>query len=189
MDKLFTDFDNVIVNSTKKFASIYNQIYKYNPDFVPANYKLVDKWDFKDQCPLIENVEDIFKMKRFFTNLSFINKNTYEVLWDLNKKYQIIVVSIGTAGNIALKTLWINENLPFIKDSIFLVNNGSKMTKNLVNMSGEGNVFIDDVVDNLISVKDDNLRKIAFGDIHSWNLEWSGERALNWTEIGEKLLQ
>jgi hypothetical protein len=188
--KLFCDIDNTIINSTKKFVSIYNQIYKYNSNFIRANWKLVNVWDFKDQCPLVENVEDIFRMKRFFTNLSFINDNTYEVLWELNKKYQIIIVSIGTSGNIALKTAWINEHLPFIKDSIFLVNNGTKMNKDLVNMSGKGNVFLDDVVSNLNSVSDpdNNLRKIAFGDIYSWNIEWDGERVLNWTEVAELLL-
>lgn len=181
------DFDNTLTNSTKKFCSIYNKVYKYHEDFIPANWKLVNQWDFRDQCPLIENVEDIFKMKRFFTDLPLINDNTYEILKELNKKYQLVVVSIGTYENISLKSQWINKYLPFIKDSIFLVNNGCKMNKSLINMSGKDNVFIDDVVSNLNSVQVE--RKIAFGSICSWNEKWNGERALNWTEIGKLLLE
>jgi len=184
--KLFTDFDNTLINSTKRFCSIYNKIYKYHENFVPANWELVNTWNFKDQCSLIENVEEIFKMKRFFKNLPLINDNTYEILIELSKKYQIIIVSIGTYENISLKSQWINEHLPFIKESIFLAKNGSYSSKDLVNMSGKGNVFIDDVVTNLNSVQVE--RKIAFGDIKSWNEKWNGERALNWTEVRELLL-
>ena len=186
--KLFTDFDNVIINATFQFCKIYNQIYKYHQDFIPANWKLVNVWSFSDQCPLIENVEEIFKMNRFFKNLSLINNNTYEILQELNKKYHIIIISIGTYDNISLKSQWINEHLPFIKESIFLVKNGSYVGKEIINMSGKDNVFIDDVVSNLNSVMDNNLRKIAFGDIHSWNINWDGERALDWTEVKKLLL-
>jgi 5'(3')-deoxyribonucleotidase len=125
-------------------------------------------------------------MKRFFTNLPLINENTYEVLIELSKKYNIIVVSIGTYRNIELKSQYIEKYLPFIKESIFLAKNGSYTSKNLVNMNGKGNVFIDDVVSNLNSVQVE--RKIAFGDIKSWNEKWNGERALNWTEVGNLLL-
>lgn len=188
--KLFLDFDNCIVNATQKFCSCYNRIYRYYKDFIPAIWQDVDQWNFSDQCPLIDNVEEIFKSRMFFDDLTFINENTYEVLRELNNKYHIIIVSIGTYGNIALKSLWIDEYLPFIKDSILLVNSGSKMNKELVDMGIRNDqqhpIFIDDVVSNLNS---SNAKyKICFGDIHQWNKNWDGERALNWTEVGNKLL-
>jgi len=184
--KLFLDIDNTLCNSTQKFCSCYNRIYRYHKDFVPAIWQEVNQWDFKDQCPLVTNVEDIFSSRMFFDDLSFINENTYEILKELNDKYHIILVSIGTYYNISFKSQWVGEYLPFIKDSIFLVNNGSKMNKSLVNMIGSGNIFIDDVVSNLESVQVD--RKLCFGTIHQWNSNWAGERALNWSEVKKILL-
>lgn len=184
--KLFCDFDNTVVNATLKFCSVYNDAYRFHPKFIPAEWQYVDQYDFLDQCPLVNSVENIFKMRRFFDDLPFINENTYEVLEELNEKYQIILVSIGTYGNISNKSQWVGEYLPFVKDSIFLVNDKCKMNKSLINMSGEGNVFLDDVVSNLNSVQVE--RKIAFGTIHQWNKDWTGERALDWTEVHKALL-
>jgi len=184
------DFDNCIVNATQKFCSCYNEIYKYHPNFVYAEWKLVDQWSFLDQCPLVTSVEDIFKMRMFFDDLPFINDNTYEVLRDVNEKYHIILVSIGSHGNIALKSNWVHEYLPFIEDSIFLVNHNCTMNKSLVDMSIRDNeyhpIFIDDVVSNLES--SNAMYKVAFGDIHSWNRSWDGDRCMNWTEVANFLL-
>lgn len=183
--KIFLDFDNVIVNSTLKFCSCYNRIYRYHQNFVPAQWQEVNQWNFNDECPLVTDVEEIFRSTMFFDHLPFINDNTYEVLKELNEKYHIIIASIGTYGNISLKSQWVGEYLPFIKDSIFLVNNGSKMNKSLINM--KDSIFIDDVVSNLNS---SNAKyKIVFGDVHSWNEDWNDEdRCLNWTEVRELLL-
>ena len=182
--KLFLDFDNTIVNATKSFCNEYNNLYQNHLKFTPARWELVDRYDFKDQCPLVEKVEDIFKMKSFFENLEFINENTYQILQSLNEFYQIIIVSIGTYENISLKSLWIRDNLPFIKDSIFLVNNGCKMDKSLIDMRNA--VFIDDVASNLNS--SNATFKRCFGEKHQWNLDWTGKHYLNWSNIAYELL-
>lgn len=182
--KLYLDFDNTIINATQKFCSIYNRTYRYHPDFIPAKWECVDRWDFKDEAPLVTNVEDIFKSRMFFEDLPFINDNTYEVLKELNEKYHIIIASIGTYGNISLKSQWIGEYLPFIKDSIFLVNGGSKMDKSLIDMNNS--IFIDDVVSNLNS--SNAKHKIAFGDVHSWNENWTGKRCYNWADVKNRLM-
>lgn len=184
--KLFVDFDNTICNTTEAFCSVYSSIYQHHPKFIFPKWELVDQYNFLDQCPLTESVEEVFKMEALFKSLKFINDNTYEILGQLNEKYQIVIASIGTYDNISLKSQYVKDNLPFIKDSVFLVNQGCAMNKNLINMSGEGNVFIDDVVSNLNSVQVE--RKIAFGTIHQWNKDWNGERALDWTEVKRLLL-
>lgn len=182
--KLFVDFDNTIVNATKAFCRLYNATYKGSPNFTPAQWELVDRYDFKDQCPLVLDVENIFKLKLLFNIFEFINHNTYEVLEQLAKVYQVIIVSIGTYENISNKSLWIKEYLPFIKDSIFLINNGVKMDKSLIDMKNA--IFIDDVVSNLNS--SNAMDKICFGEIHEWNRDWNGNKCLNWTEVRDKLL-
>lgn len=189
--KIFIDIDNTITNSTKAFCHCYNLFYNFESDFVPADYQLVDKWDFCDQCTLIKStneVERIFGMQTFFANLEFINSNTKEILQKLNEKYHIILTSIGSYQNISLKSDWVHKNLPFIKDSIFYVNGGSIMDKSIINME-YNSFFIDDVSKNLNSVKSvQQSHKICFGDIHSWNKNWNGVRCLDWDDIGKKLL-
>ena len=44
----------------------------------------------KDQCPLVENVLDIFEHELFFKFARLINDNTYKILERLNRKYKLI---------------------------------------------------------------------------------------------------
>lgn len=187
--KLFCDIDNTITSSTEAFCSVYSQIYEDHPDYIPPIWQNVNKWDFADELHLLkgrEEVEEIFSKRDFFNNLKLINYNTYEVLEQLNKKYEIILVSIGSFDNISYKSQWVKNNLPFITEAMFLINQGCKMDKSLVNARGVGNIFLDDVSSNLKSVHIE--RRICFGVIKSWNEDWTGERAFNWTDVAEKLL-
>jgi len=188
-NKLFCDIDNTILGTTEGFVKTYCDIYQDHPEYTIPNWRNVNVWDFADELKLlkgVKEVEEIFSSRELFNNLDFINHNTYDILEQLNNKYEIILVSIGSYSNIAYKTHYIKNNLPFITESIFLVNQGCKMTKALVNMTGEGNVFLEDVESNLRSVS--VWRKICFGVIKSWNENWDGERAFNWTDVANKLL-
>jgi 5'(3')-deoxyribonucleotidase len=184
--KLFLDIDNCITNSTKAFCHCYNLFYNFKPDFIPAQYKKVDKWDFTDQCTLIKSedeVERIFGMTTFFANLEFMDRNTYKVLEKLNKKYELYLISIGTPDNISNKTIWVKRNLPFIQNSIFLVNL-NKLGKGIINM--KDGIIVDDVEENLYS--SNASEKICFGKVASWNLNWNGDRSLDWLSIEKRLL-
>lgn len=187
--KLYLDFDNTLTNSTKSFCKTYNLFYNFIPNFVLANYEKVDAWNFRDQCTLIktdEEVEKIFGMQTFFANLEFMNKNTKEILQELNEKYHIILCSVGSYQNISLKSDWIQRNLSFIKDSIFIVNGGNykdSFNKSIIDMSNS--IIVDDVEDNLYS---SNAKyKINFGDIHSWNCNWNGVRCTTWDDVKDYL--
>lgn len=184
MKKLFLDFDNCIVDSIKAYCDVYNEIYQFRPNFKKANPYLVEEWDFKDQCPLASNCNDIFSFYLFFEKCEFINPNTEEVINKLCEKYEVIVASIGTPENIAYKSLWLKEKLPCIKNHIFLVNDGCTMDKSSINM--ENSIFIDDVASNLES--SNATYKICFGEVYKWNEQWKGKRAINWTDIENLLL-
>ena len=171
----------------KSFCHVYHILHKHKPNYIEPQWDLVNEWNLRDQCGLLEGsreVEYIFGQSKFFDILEFINYNTYGVLQKLNEKYQIIITSIGTYNNISLKSQWIQNNLPFIKDSIFLVNTGSKMSKQDVDM--RGSIFIDDVESNLSSSS--ATRLICYGDIKSWNKDWRGERCFTWSDIERELL-
>jgi 5'(3')-deoxyribonucleotidase len=105
---LFLDFDNTLVHSIKAYCETYNHILYQDTknSYIPAKWYDVKEYNFKDQCPLIENPEDIFAHPYFFKVLELINGNTYEILEKLNQKYNIIICTIGTPKNLANKSLW-----------------------------------------------------------------------------------
>lgn len=184
--KFYVDFDITIVNSIKKICELYNSYWQYHPKFIPADHTKIQQYNFKDVCPLLTTALSLFEDKLFFEDLEFIEHNTYEVLDKLNKKYQLIVVSVGTPKNIAMKANWLNNNLSFIKDYILLYNDGCKMDKSIVNMKGKGNIFLDDIPSNLWSTNCEN--KSLFGKIYPWNVGWNGDWCKDWNEVEERFL-
>jgi len=182
--QFFIDFDGTIVNSIKAFCDTYNLIYREHENFIPADWEKVNVYNMKDQCSLIKDVNEIFTNPYFFWTLQFINENTYTVLKKLNKKYNVIICSIGVAKNIAFKANWLERKLPFIKEYILISNNGCKMNKSIINM--KNSIFGDDIISNL---KSSNAKeKFLFGQIYPWNEGWQGEHCLTWTNIEEKYL-
>jgi 5'(3')-deoxyribonucleotidase len=183
--KLFLDYDGVLVDSITSFCRTYDLLYYYNEKWKPANPEKVNRWDFKDECPLLDGVSDIeyiFAHQSFF-NLLHLFPNARTVIEALEQKYNIYIVTIGTLDNLSLKAKWINQNL-FNIDNVILLNNcDCKMDKSIVNM--EGGILIDDHEDNLFS--SNASRKICFGKKYDWNKNWQGERAADWLEV-EKLL-
>ncbi|MDD4376451.1 MAG: hypothetical protein PHR25_06735 [Clostridia bacterium] len=185
--KLFIDFDNTIVNSTKAFCNIYNLRYYNHPNYIKADWQKSYLYNFGDVCPLLktkEEVENIFCSETFFSALEFVNNNTVDVIDDLSKKYQIIITSIGWPKNIALKSLWIENKLPMIKEFILINNGDCAMDKRIVDMSN--GIILDDVESNLISSNAD--LKVCFGYKHDKNNNWLGEHCVDWEEVREKLL-
>ena len=183
---MFLDFDSTIVDSLKSFTDVYNLLYLNHPQFKLADPNKVCQYNLKCQCPLVDKALDIFEHKLFFENLEFINDNTYEVLERLNRKYQLIIATIGSYSNLSKKALWIEEKIPFIKDCLLISNDGCKMDKGIVNMSGNGSIFLDDVESNLRSSNCE--RRILFGKKFEWNIGWLGYWALNWSEIEDMFL-
>lgn len=181
--KLFLDFDSTITNSIKAVCDSYNILYQDHQGFIPAKWMYVEKWNFTDQCPLIENVHDVFEHDLFFKHLEFIDFRTEDVIKQLCEKYEVIVATLGTPLNIAKKVIWLRDNLPCIKEYVLLVNDRVKMDKSVVNMSGA--IFIDDHADNLDSSNAGH--KIIFGDFYDWNRDSEYTRCINWIDV-ERLL-
>jgi len=185
--KLFVDMDSTITDSIKSYCTVYNSIYNYKEGFKNAVAERVNQWDLKDECPLVENPEHIFSSRLFFTELEFM-PNAYEVLERLSTQYELIICSIGTYDNISLKSIWIQRNLPFIKNSILIVNDGCKMDKSVIRMSDS--IFLDDHANNLFTSNAEF--KILFGKEYPWNTEWlkqGGRRIKTWLELEPLLLK
>lgn len=182
--KLFTDFDLTITDGIKSICQTYNYFYKNVKGFKKAEWYKVEKYNMKDQCTLSPNPAKLFGEEYFFQVLEFINDNTYDVLKELNEKYQIIICSVGTNKNISYKSMWIQSKLPFIRNSIYINNGDCKADKSIVNM--QDSIFIDDCSSNLYS---SNAKvKICFGEEYGWNNDWEGIRCVNWTDVQKLLL-
>jgi 5'(3')-deoxyribonucleotidase len=183
--KLFLDFDGTIVDSIKAFCSVYDELYKNEPNFIPSDYTKVNKYNFKDQCPLIETAKDIFQNKKFFEVLEFINENTYNIIKEVNEIYDIYLCTIGSTENLFLKCEWVKEKLPFINKFVLIDNGNNTMDKSIVNM--KHGIIIDDHSENL---KRSNASiKICLGNIYEWNEKWKGLRFTNWSELHEFLIK
>ena len=177
--RIFLDFDNTICNSSQAFCRSYNYLYKDKPNFKLADWTKVEVYNFKDQCPLVENVNIIFESDEFWNSIDFINSNTYEILEKLNEYYEIIICSIGTPKNLARKSLWINKNLPFVNNYVLLNNGTNIMDKSIVDMSNS--IIVDDVTKNLDS---SNAKvKIIFGDEYEWSKTDRYKRCYNFTDV------
>lgn len=180
----FLDFDGTIVNSIKAYCNVYNFLYRNHDSFIPADWTKVNTYNFINQCPLAEDVEEIFSHPLFFRILEFINENTYEILQELSDKYRLISCSIGTPKNIAMKAQWLELHIPFIKDYVLIRNQGCKMNKSIINMKGA--IFGDDIPSNL---KSSNAKdKFLFGQIYPWNNDWQGKHCFNWNSIKNEYL-
>lgn len=185
--KLFIDFDGVLVDSVKAFCKAYNSLYISHNGFEPAEHSLVNKWDFSDQCPLIHepnnmypNVEGIFAHQLFWNELEPM-ENAKNALLSLASYFELIVVSIGSAENLAKKSLYIKEHFPMIHDVILIRNSDIRMDKSIIDM--KGGILIDDNSNNLVSSNADI--KICFGKDAEWNTKhgrWLN-RCMNWVDV------
>ncbi|MDV3425792.1 MAG: HAD hydrolase-like protein [Bacillota bacterium] len=186
MQKLFLDFDGTITDSIKAYCNVYNKTYNEKTGYKRADYNLVERYDLKDECGLVNHQEEIFSTKNYFQELEFF-PGAYEVLQRLNTKYDLIICSIGTLTNISNKSLWIKSKLPFIDNTIListkLLPGGIKTDKSSINM--RGGIFIDDHQENLFTSDADY--KICFGRKYDWNSKWLGDRCLTWEQIENKL--
>jgi 5'(3')-deoxyribonucleotidase len=180
---LFIDFDSTLVDSIKAFCQVYNNKYKNHPKFQPADPDKIQRWDFQDICPLVDNINSIFESKEFFRCLEFF-PYARDVVRELNKWYNVIICTIGTPKNLAHKIAWLQRNLPFINCYVLINNGYNIMDKSIVNM--QGGIIIDDVASNLES--SNASIKICFGKVYPWNEWWEGERAGDWLSIKELLL-
>lgn len=177
--KLFIDFDATLANSLKAYCEAYNVLYKNHKDWKFADWHNTYRWDLKDVAPLVENVNEIFGHKEFFNHCDFYNSNTYEVLERLSNFYEIIIASIGIPSNLAWKSLWLEENIPFIREYVLICNSGCTMNKSIINM--QDSIFIDDVRSNLDS---SNAQiKICFGVTREWNVTWNGFWCQSWDGV------
>ena len=177
---LAIDFDEVMVETIDALVSIINEDYNLN-----VNSKDVKKWDFDDVFPNVPKniIYKVFEDKRFFKRLKF-KPNLIETLKKINKKYPIIIVTLGSYENLLLKRDFIKNkiNSEGIKTKFIGLISGIE-DKSKVNLNNL--LFIDDHEQNL-EVSNATI-KILFENRKDaeWNKNWKGKRIKNISEILE----
>lgn len=174
IDYLIFDFDGTIVDTIEAFCKTYNQIFYNEEGFVAANPTQINDYSFRDQCPLISDIQEVFRSQKFFDNLQPM-RGALRVLKQLSKEFPIMICTKGHNLNISLKSKYINDHLGFVQNVIY-TNTEDKRIINMTNC-----VFFDDYIDNLTTSY--ATLPIAYGERFPWNEKWTGLRVPNWAVI------
>ena len=172
--KLFLDFDSTIFDSVKRICDLYNEDYRYYPDFADAFPYNVQKYDFSDVCPLAhcEVLMQYFSSSRFFSCIpsaywmTASEKDpitTAEYIKMFSNWFHIVIVSIGTPSNLKLKHDFIKNHLPFA--DFIGIDSRAEKDKSKVDMAD--GIFIDDMYKML---KTSNAQMtVHYGPDHPWD--------------------
>ncbi len=167
-----------MVCSIKCICNLYNEDFKYFPEFMHINWVDMKTWEFKElSLTSRDYILSYFGQPRFFENVEFMD-NAYEIISNLsNRGYEICIVSMGTPQNLLGKGLWLKEHIPDI--DFIGIDMSQYKDKSHIDMSD--GILIDDEKRYLDS---SNAKiKICFGDEYEWNKEWSGIRCYNWYDV------
>lgn len=184
---LFIDLDCTFFDTIQTIKKLYDSDYKYYPNYKFIELSKVTSWDFHELNAAEKGQIDLyFNQPRFFENLELMSFAD-DVIDYYKVSYNIVFVSHGYEPNLKLKEENIKYNFPFAK--FIGVNLKDHKDKSCVDMSGEGNIFIDDNVNNLNT--SNAPIKICYGD-YEWNKDWvSNEKdkykADTWEDVDDIL--
>ena len=186
----FIDLDGVVLDTISCIVNLYNEDFQYYPNFKKINPEDISTWEFKElACATPEQINAYFNQPRFFEKVREFNY-AYNVIYDLAKRYKIIFVSHGYEPNLKLKEIYIKKRFPYA--DFIGVDLNKYNDKSCVDMSGEGNLFIDDKSENLDTSNADI--KICFGKTYPWNCDYEADPlnnkydAHNWLDVAGILL-
>jgi 5'-nucleotidase len=173
MKRLIVDMDDVMADATGQLINFYEREFgvrvtreslNHQDEGIgfPGHKEVVMQFPFRDG---------------FFKNME-INPNCQEIVQELNKKYELFIVSAAMEFPQSLpeKLWWLKEHFPFLgwKQFVFC---GSKAVVH-------GDYMIDDLPHNLERF---NGEKFLFTAPH--NMQFNHYTRLNdWNEVGKKLL-
>lgn len=173
MKRLIVDMDDVMADATGQFINYYEKEFgvkversvlngKGEGEGFPDNHSIVAEFPYR---------------KNFFRTMS-VNENCQQVMEQLNRNYEVFIVSAAMEFPQSLneKLEWLQEYFPFLtwKQIVFC---GSKTVVH-------GDYMIDDLVHNLERF---NGEKFIFTAPHNYHLNHFN-RLNNWSEVAKKLL-
>ncbi len=173
MKRLIIDMDDVMANTTDQLINLYEKDFAFRvtreslngqPEGhgFPANHDIIKQYPFRPN---------------FFRAIE-VNENCKEVMLELNKKYEVFIVSAAMEFPLSLneKLEWLTEHFSFLtyKQFVFC---GSKAVVH-------GDFMIDDMLHNLEAFSG---HKFIYTAPHNTHFDHF-DRLNNWKEIGDKFL-
>lgn len=136
MKKLFIDFDNTIVDTTRATCITYNIIHSTN-----IQPEVIENYDMSPHLILNGNF-NIFSNFILYNHLKLFD-GVIECLNKLKDNFEIYLVTNCSLESIPLKSQWIKENLPKnIFSGMIFLNTGQGYDKSLIDM--KDSILIDD---------------------------------------------
>lgn len=138
-------------------------------------------WDLTDICPKWnkETINSLFSSPFFFNVLQPI-EGMIELMEELHSRgHKIIICTCHESEGIPLKDKWIQKNIPFVDEVIYI-----RLKDKLGKANVTGDIIIDDSLDALNSSK--VKYKICFGN-YAYNQDWDGLKADNSEILGDRI--
>ncbi len=172
MKRLIIDMDNVMADISTQFQTWYTR----RTGLVIDPKSLIGKHE-PDAFPDAELAWNFLFTPGFFRTVP-VMKDSQHIIAELNKKYEVFIVSAAMEFPQSLpeKIDWLKEHFVFIswKQIVFC---GSKSVI-------KGDCMIDDYVRNLEPFDGE---KLLYTAPHNQLIEWR-DRVNNWQEVGDRLL-
>lgn len=164
----FIDLDCVTLETVQAIVSLYDSDFHNKPGYKKIDWKKIDSWDFLELSLATKEVIDgYFNQQRLFDRVEMID-GAKESIDYLSQFYNIVFVSHGEDLNLHLKEKYVNEHFPYAR--FIGVKLSKHHDKSCVDMSGKGNVFIDDMPKNILGSNADI--RICFGKDYEWNKDF-----------------
>lgn len=169
--KIVIDLDSTIINTPKMLLNIYNYETNSKLEFNPNH-----KWDFEGLFPKEYNS----RAYQLFTSdilYDFAEEfpNAINTINEIAKTHEVIIATKHHPSRIPNTQNWFDSRFKNVKIEYMDTFDKSIMS---------GDIFIDDRIDCLESVKDNFNFRICFG-VYDWNKEWNGIRLMNWDDISK----
>lgn len=185
--KIYFDADDVLLQSTSTVLEILNK--KYNN--LNASLEDVLNWNYTDICPWLTEKEvlDIYESPEFWDNVQ-INPSAIELVKNMSRKAELVIVSKGTKENLRSKEIFFQNMLPecrFI--GLRFGSSGQNFSKSCVDMGGDNclSIQIDDRTDCLNGTNATLKILLKNGMEKPWNKYCGGEPNLyvanNWDDV------
>ena len=182
---LFCDLDCVTFETVRCIVKLYDLDFHDKPGYKKVDWTKIDSWDFLELSLATKEVIDgYFNQQRFFDRVEMID-GAKEAIDYLSNFYNIVFVSHGEDLNLHLKEKYVNEHFPYAR--FIGVKLSENHDKSCVDMSGKGNVFIDDMPKNILGSNADI--RICFGKDYEWNKDFESDldngiyRLYNWKSV------
>lgn len=179
---VYLDFDDTLVNSIEAATMLLNREFIKTVD--PNDIK---RWDFTDQFTevTLKEVEDVFASEEFFY---LLQEKPYakQLVEELNKIANVVIISKGTPKNLELKEEYIKENFGDVK---FV---GLPIGVSKSNYMKKRCIIVDDNVkylDEACAVADIPILYRQDDIARDYNADWKGIKIIQWCPKSIKIMK